>query len=75
MKLFYIFSVISILTLQIGCFDSKEYHLKKYYKNGTYAGIVASFETLEECLDEKNDAINDDREIGYTNSVFHCEKE
>lgn len=41
---------------------------------GTYAGVVAEFYTLEGCLEAKRKAELADKRIGYTNSIFKCEK-
>lgn len=54
--------------------ESDKYQLSKYYKNGSYAGVVETYETLDECLADRDDATNDDKEIGYANSIFKCEK-
>lgn len=66
-----------------GCFGT-EYELKKYYKNpfsaaakmmgGTYAGVVETFNTLEACMQMKQQVEKDDRDIGYTNSRFVCDE-
>ena len=66
-----------------GCF-STEYELKKYYKDpysaaaqimgGTYAGVVETFNSLEACMQMKNQVEKDDRNIGYTNSRFVCDE-
>ena len=62
----------------------EKYELHKYYKNpispaavlmgGTYAGVVDEFETLDECIETKAEVEKDDAAIGYTNSLFKCEK-
>lgn len=74
--------VIASIILQ-GCFGT-EYELKKYYKDphsaaaqmmgGTYAGIVETFNSLDACLQMKEQVERDDRNIGYTNSRFVCDE-
>lgn len=74
--------IILALFLQ-GCFGENEYELKKYYKDsgsaaallmgGTYAGVVETFNSLDACLEMKNQAERDDERIGYTNSRFVCD--
>lgn len=71
-----------IFSLQ-GCFGT-EYELKKYYKDpfsaaaklmgGTYAGVVETFNTLDACMQMKQQVEKDDQDIGYTNSRFVCDE-
>lgn len=73
---------MSTILLQ-GCFGS-EYELKKYYKDpnsaaarmlgGIYAGVVENFNSLDACLQMKDQVERDDRDIGYTNSRFVCDE-
>lgn len=74
--------VVTLILLQ-GCFGTK-YELKKYYKDpnsaaarmmgGTYAGVVETFNSLDACLQMKEQVERDDLNIGYTNSRFVCDK-
>ncbi len=67
-----------------GCFEDSTYELKKYYKDpnspaaimmgGTYAGVVDEFDSLDECNEMKLRVEKDDRDIGYSNSLFECEE-
>lgn len=77
-----LFLMVSAVFLQ-GCFGD-QYELKKYYKDpnspaaqmmgGTYAGVVETFNSMEACLQMKEQVERDDRNIGYTNSRFVCDK-
>ena len=40
----------------------------------TYAGVVDTFDSLDACLEAKDQVELDDRAIGYTNSRFECEQ-
>jgi hypothetical protein len=65
------------------CSESKEYELKKYYKDpysraaqmmgSTYAGVVEKFNSLPACEEMKRQVEAGDRKIGYTNSRFVCD--
>ena len=78
----FILVLISAVLLQ-GCFGT-EYELKKYYKDpgspaailmgGTYAGVVATFNSRDACMQMKEQVELDDRNIGYTNSRFVCDE-
>jgi hypothetical protein len=67
-----------------GCSGESEYELKKFYKDplspaaimmgGTYAGVVATFNSLGACLQMKEQVEQEDRNIGYMNSRFVCDK-
>ncbi len=79
---------IAIIYLLVAYFLSwspfEKYELHKFYKDplspaavfmgGTYAGIVDSYSTWEECFETKARAEKDDAAIGYTNSIFKCKK-
>ena len=74
--------LVTMIILQ-GCFGGEEYELKKYYKDpespaakmmgSTYAGVIETFNTLNACLQMKEQVEADDRKIGYTNSRFVCD--
>ncbi|MCU7840900.1 MAG: hypothetical protein KZQ94_16165 [Candidatus Thiodiazotropha sp. (ex Troendleina suluensis)] len=67
-----------------GCVEKEEYELKKYYKDatspaaklmgGTYAGVVETFNSIDACMEMKKQIEQDDRDIGYTNARFVCDK-
>tara|TARA_R110000868_G_scaffold406619_1_gene687196 strand:- start:490 stop:831 length:342 start_codon:yes stop_codon:yes gene_type:complete len=75
--------VICAAILLQACFSTK-YELKKYYKDpnspaarimgGTYAGVVETFNSMDACLQMKEQVARDDRNIGYTNSRFVCDE-
>ena len=77
-----IFVIFFVILLQ-GCFGT-EYELKKYYKDpnspaakmmgGTYAGVVETFNSLDACLQMKEQVERDDLNIGYTNARFVCDE-
>ncbi|WP_301387892.1 hypothetical protein [Thalassolituus sp. UBA2590] len=78
-----VLSIVILTFLLQGCFGT-EYELKKYYKDpnspaakmmgGTYAGVVETFNSMEACLQMKEQVERDDRNIGYTNSRFVCDE-
>ena len=61
-----------------------KYELRKHYKDpnspaaqllgSTYAGVIETFNSLDECEEMKNQVILDDLRIWYTNSRFECVK-
>lgn len=75
--------ILILANLLQGCFGTK-YELKKYYKDpnspaaqlmgGTYAGVVETFNSMDACLQMKEQVERDDQRIGYTNSRFVCDK-
>lgn len=74
-------AVFSVVLLQ-GC--SKEYELKKFYKDpnspaavlmgSTYAGVLETFNSMGACEEMKREVEADDEAIGYTNSRFVCDE-
>jgi len=66
----------------ISCTNTKEYELKKFYKDvnspaailmgGTYAGVVSTYNSKADCTHAKQIAEANDLKIGYTNSIFMC---
>lgn len=75
--------IIFTVLLLSGCLES-EYELKKYYKDAnspaaqmmgsTYAGVIETFKSQDLCFQKKAQVEQNDRNIGYTNSRFECEK-
>ena len=67
-----------------GCFNEDKYELKKFYKDpnspaaimmgSMYAGVVATFNSRDACMQMKSQAEEDDKAIGYKNSRFVCDK-
>lgn len=55
-------------------FSGDKYQLEKYYRGGSFAGVVATFNGLGNCLDEKRDAERDDRHAGHDKAKFMCVK-
>lgn len=75
-----------LIWLLTGCINDSttKYNLNKYYKDpyseaalmmgSTYAGVVSSFNSLDACLEMKYQVEQDNLKVGYTNSIFRCEK-
>jgi len=72
----HLISIIATLSL-VACepFSGPTYYLLKYYKNGSYAGVVEEFDSYEECVDFQQAVTRDDRAIGFTQSVFRCSED
>jgi len=76
-------TLLIIFSLQ-ACSDNKQFELKKFYKDpyspaaqllgSTYAGVIETFNSLNACMQMKEDVENEDRKIGYTNSRFVCDE-
>lgn len=76
-----LFTIGIVLVLQ-SCVDTKEYNLEKYYKDknsqatllmgGTYAGVVATFNSEAGCIHALRIAESNNLKIGYTTSIFKC---
>ena len=75
-------TLLGIVSLLQGCFGGTEHELRKYYKDpdspaarlmgGTYAGVVETFNSQDDCLQMQELVERDDRNTGYTNSRFVC---
>ena len=78
------FILLGTVVFLQGCSPAETYELKKYYKDstsaaakmmgGTYAGVIETFSSLEDCLQMKEQVERDDSESGYTNSRFVCDQ-
>lgn len=76
--------ILGVTSFLLGCSVETKYELKKFYKDplspaaimmkGTYAGVVETFNSLDACLQMKEQVERDDRNTGYTNSRFVCDK-